>query len=235
MQDDPWLYRGIPGLLVFFSFALTFVAILRNQPDLSGFSDLLHNIIQSFRPDQYGLPVSAALILLAMALLYFVAVRVFRQSATLAVALAAFAILPIYSGLTHWSHSEQRNHYFGYWFGHDMFTPPFGIYPNMARDAIVFGGTDPGRFVPTYMIFCESFTPDNDKPSFDPAFDRRDCYLITQNALADSTYLQYLRAQYFRSHAAGPAVLSGIAARHRRAQGGLHHQHRGSYCLRFAG
>jgi tetratricopeptide (TPR) repeat protein len=33
----------------------------------------------------------------------------------------------------------------------------------------------------------------------DPNFDRRDVYLITQNALADGTYLQYLRAQYFRS------------------------------------
>jgi tetratricopeptide (TPR) repeat protein len=98
----------------------------------------------------------------------------------------------------HWSHSEQRNHWFGYWFGHDMFTPPYGIYPEMTRNAILFGGTDPGRFVPTYMIFCESFVPPSCKP-MDPNFDRRDVYLITQNALADGTYLQYLRAQYFRS------------------------------------
>ena len=33
----------------------------------------------------------------------------------------------------------------------------------------------------------------------DPDFNRRDVYLITQNALADGPYLQYLRAQYFRS------------------------------------
>ena len=31
------------------------------------------------------------------------------------------------------------------------------VYPEMTRDAILFGGTDPGRFCPTYMIFCESF------------------------------------------------------------------------------
>ena len=31
------------------------------------------------------------------------------------------------------------------------------IYPEMARDAVLFGGMDPGRFNPTYMIFCESF------------------------------------------------------------------------------
>lgn len=33
----------------------------------------------------------------------------------------------------------------------------------------------------------------------DPDFDRRDVYLITQNALADSTYLNYIRAHYNRS------------------------------------
>ena len=29
----------------------------------------------------------------------------------------------------------------------------------MDRNTILFGGTDPGRFCPTYMIFCESFIP----------------------------------------------------------------------------
>jgi tetratricopeptide (TPR) repeat protein len=72
------------------------------------------------------------------------------------------------------------------------------VYPEMARNTILFGGTDPGRFCPTYMIFCESFVPPKDKP-MDPNFDRRDVYLITQNALADGTYLDYLRSQYFRS------------------------------------
>ena len=33
----------------------------------------------------------------------------------------------------------------------------------------------------------------------DPDFDSRDVYLITQNALADGTYLQYIRAHYNRS------------------------------------
>jgi hypothetical protein len=80
-----------------------------------------------------------------------------------------------------------------------MFTPPFGVYPQMTRDAILFGGTDPGRFCPTYMIFCESFTPHQDQPKEDQKFDRRDVYIITQNALADGTYLQYIRSQYNRS------------------------------------
>jgi Flp pilus assembly protein TadD len=139
------------------------------------------------------------------------------------VTLALFAILPVYSGLSHWFHSEQRNHWFGYWFGHDMFTPPFVgpdgqltydaslreaaakgpkgmmVYPEMARDAVLFGGTDPGRFCPTYTIFCESFIPHDCQPEQDQHYDRRDVYIITQNALADNTYLDYIRAQYNRS------------------------------------
>ena len=53
------------------------------------------------------------------------------------------------------------------------------------------------------MIFCESLVPPKDKPMH-PNFDRRDVYLITQNALADGTYLDYLRAQYFRSAQVDP-------------------------------
>jgi len=74
----------------------------------------------------------------------------------------------------------------------------------MTKDAILFGGTDPGRFCPTYIIFCESFTPHRCQPAQDQNFDRRDVYIITQNALADGTYLCYLRAQYNRSEQIDP-------------------------------
>ncbi len=198
LQNDRLLSFGLPGLFVLCSLMLTIATILQDQFSLGGCSNFFHNLVQAFRPEQYGLPIYAALILFGMALLFFVWVWALRQKAPLGIALIAFATIPCYSAMTHWAHSEQRNHWFGYWFGHDMFTPPFGIYPEMARNAIEFGGTDPGRFVPTYMIFCESFTPRGCKP-MDPNFDRRDAYLITQNALADGTYLQYLRAQYFRS------------------------------------
>jgi hypothetical protein len=73
------------------------------------------------------------------------------------------------------------------------------VYPEMARDAVLFGGTDPGRFCPTYTIFCESFIPHDCQPEQDQHYDRRDVYIITQNALADNTYLDYIRAQYNRS------------------------------------
>jgi tetratricopeptide (TPR) repeat protein len=198
LQNDRLLSFGIPGLFALFSFGVTIFALLEGRLDFKGFSNFFHNLTQSFSPDQYGLPIYAGLILLGMALVFFCSVWVFRTKTPIGIALAVFIALPSYSFLTHWSDNEQRDHLFGYWFGHDMFTPPFGVYPEMTRNTILFGGTDPGRFVPTYMIFCESFVPSSGKP-MDPNFDRRDVYLITQNALADGTYLQYLRAQYFRS------------------------------------
>jgi hypothetical protein len=84
------------------------------------------------------------------------------------------------------------------------------IYPEMDRNTILFGGTDPGRFCPTYSIFCDSFIPHNCQPVQDQKFDRRDCYLITQNALADGTYLEYLSAQYDRSQQIDPPFFSRL-------------------------
>lgn len=129
---------------------------------------------------------------------------------SLALVLPLFLLIPVDSILSHWSDNEQRGHLFGFWFGHDMFEPgrdagapaPKGkdgkpLYESMARHAVLYGGTDPGRFCPTYMIFAESFIPPKDRR--DPGFDRRDVCIITQNALADNTYLDYIRAHYHRS------------------------------------
>lgn len=60
--------------------------------------------------------------------------------------------------------------------------PTPGYPPPMGTNAIFFGGTDPGRFVPTYMIYCAKV--------------RTDVYLITQNALADNTYMSVMRDLY---------------------------------------
>lgn len=136
--------------------------------------------------------------------------------------LAVFALVPIYSILSHWRENEQRGHLFGFWFGHDMFTPPFKggdgkpLYPPMERHAVLFGGTDPGRFNPTYMIFCESFLPPELRR--DPEFDRRDVYLITQNALADPPYLNYIRAHYNRSAQIDPPFFSELLRGPREAE-----------------
>jgi tetratricopeptide (TPR) repeat protein len=202
-------------------------------------SSLPHWIAQSFAPGQHGSAVLASLMLVGMTLVFLASLFIYNQRAPLGVALALFALLPLYSGMSHWFKSEQHNHWFGYWFGHDMFTPPFVgpdgnltydatlreaaaqgphgkmVYPEMARDAVLFGGTDPGRFCPTYTIFCESFIPHDCQPEQDQHYDRRDVYIITQNALADNTYLDYIRAQYNRSAQIDPPFfqnfLSGSA------------------------
>jgi tetratricopeptide (TPR) repeat protein len=198
-------------------------------------SQLPHHIAQAFAPGQYGLPVFANLILLAIPVILLGALLVYRRRGPVLILLCLFTAMPLWSGLTHWYNSEQRNHWFGYWFGHDMFTPPYLdngrlsydnvrraallkdpknarlIYPEMARNTILFGGTDPGRFCPTYSIFCDSFIPHRCQPEQDQKFDRRDVYLITQNALADGTYLDYLRSQYNRSKQIDPPFFSELS------------------------
>ncbi len=164
----------------------------------------LIDLKSQFPVDRYN-----AIFALILAAVVAGAVLYYRVRAPLHIVLAVFSLLPIHSVLAHWSDNEQRGHLFGYWFGHDMFTPPYGIYPEMEKNAVLYGGTDPGRFNPTYMIFCESFLPASKKPR-DPKFDRRDVYLITQNALADTTYLEYIRAHYNRSAQKDPYFFSNF-------------------------
>jgi tetratricopeptide (TPR) repeat protein len=224
-KEEPMLAYGVPGFFAALSLVPTILALtsLNKSFNFSGLPDTIQGIADAFKPMHYGLPVLAALVLLGLGVIFLVALGVYRNRAPLIITLAVFAIMPSYSIFTHWFDNEQREHWFGYWFGHDMFTPPVTgpdgkltydpkvraemakgpngklVYPEMTRDAILFGGTDPGRFAPTYMIFCDSFIKHKHQPIFDQNFDRRDVYIITQNALADPTYLQYIRSQYFRS------------------------------------
>jgi len=94
--------------------------------------------------------------------------------------------------------AEQNGHDFGWQFGNYQLRgieaireelkegeepPPSESYPpEMDQNAIFFGGTDPGRFVPTYMIYSAKV--------------REDVFLITQNALADNTYMAVMRDLY---------------------------------------
>ena len=96
-------------------------------------------------------------------------------------------VLPVYGLFVNYDFCSQRGKWFGWEFGHK-------ILKDMPPGSILFGGTDPGRFVPTYMIFSESFEPAAHKK--DPDFDRRDIYIITQNALVDVFYWKTLRDQY---------------------------------------
>lgn len=82
---------------------------------------------------------------------------------------------------------SQRGRWFGWEFGHDMLK-------DLPKGSVVFGGTDPGRFVPTYMILGESGQPRWAKR--DPDFDRRDLYIITQNGVGEELYRKYLADHY---------------------------------------
>ncbi len=194
-----------------------FIALSFFREDSLKFKQVLTALPRIWAPDQYSLPVLAGLLILGLTVIFTGSLLIYRRRAPLAITLIVFALMPLSSGLSHWAESEQRNHWYGYWFGHDMFTPPYKdkngqpLYPEMAKDTILFGGTDPGRFCPTYMIFCESFIPHSCQPLLDQKFDRRDVYLITQNALADGTYLNYLRAQYYRSQQIDPPFFSELA------------------------
>ena len=94
--------------------------------------------------------------------------------------------------------AEQSGHDFGWQFGAYMLEGAHAILPELSEDeeplpdpfypppmaehAVLFGGTDPGRFVPTYMVYGVGMRPD--------------VYVLTQNALADPTYMNVERDLY---------------------------------------
>jgi len=182
----------------------------------------LYEVLFTFNETVFTILRTATLLSLGISAGFLVLVILQRERAFLTPFLALFALIPFDTALSHWADNEQRGHYFGFWFGHDMFEPGANtsaasapkdkdgkpIYPPMTRDAVLFGGTDPGRFCPTYMVFAESFTSPEDRRN--PNFDRRDVYVITQNALADNTYLDYIRAHYNRSAQIDPPFFQGM-------------------------
>jgi tetratricopeptide (TPR) repeat protein len=94
------------------------------------------------------------------------------------------SLLPLWSNF---DACNQAGHWFGYNYGADMMRP-------MDKNAVYFGGSDPGRFVPTFMAFVES--QQDNRWKREPGFDRRDVTVITQNALCDTYYSHYIRDQY---------------------------------------
>jgi len=174
----------------------------------SGLGLLVHGLAEAFRHPSFTAPVHAiyaAFFVFVLAVVFLAVVLLNRVRLRPEFVLVSFALMPLFAPLSHWAANEQRGHIFGFWFGHDMFEPPFELYPSMTHNAVLYGGTDPGRFCPTYMIFCESFIKPQQRRN--PAFDRRDVYIITQNALADGTYLNYIRAHYNRSTQIDPPFL----------------------------
>ena len=195
---------GVAILVALFELAVTLNKEFAVMEDTAGEPvGIFGSIVAALGQGLNFFPVVSGLLLVAVAVGFLLVLVVGQKRLFLGGMVAVLAFVPVQSILSHWADNEQRGHMFGFWFGHDMFTPPFKgkdgqpIYPEMTRDAVLYGGTDPGRFNPTYMIFSESFTPPEDRTNKE--FDRRDVVLITQNALADGTYLNYIRAHYNRS------------------------------------
>ncbi len=221
-QYDKYRKWALGGAAIASAIALI-VLVLRidfifgNRTDVSGINLVFHGLGQALKHGQNTLDVYPGVFLLTLTVAFLVLTLISISRFRLGAALVLFALMPTSLIVSHWADNEQHDHRFGFWFGHDMFTPPFNVYPEMARDTVLFGGTDPGRFCPTYMIFCESFIPPEKK--FDPKYDRRDVYIITQNALADGTYLSYIRAHYNRSTQIDPPFFQNFF--HLRALGFL--------------
>ena len=233
-QYERWRQYVLYGALGSAALAL-FMVVVTYQGESAGinFHSQLFDLVPSHSPLVRFISTFSLALAVAAVLILFLN----RTKAPMVPLLALFAILPFRSAISHWEENEQRGHYFGYWFGHDMFRPPFKdpatgklsydtkrreellkdaaqaklVYPEMERDTVLYGGTDPGRFNPTYMIFCESLIPPSKRNFMDPEFDRRDVILITQNALADGTYLQYIRAHYNRSTQIDPPFFTDLA------------------------
>jgi tetratricopeptide (TPR) repeat protein len=117
----------------------------------------------------------------------YVLARLMSERPALRYAAYALPLLPLWTSIHNAPLASQRDHWFGWHYGHDMLK-------DLPKDAFVFGGTDPGRFVPTYMILGESFVDPKDRR--DPNFDRRDLVIVTQNALADAFYQKYIHDHY---------------------------------------
>jgi hypothetical protein len=82
------------------------------------------------------------------------------------------AVLEIWGALYYFGHADEK---YSAAFGND-------IIHSIPAGSIYFGGTDPGRFLVTAL--------EKSQVNGDPFF------VLTQNALADSTYLDYVRSLY---------------------------------------
>ncbi|MDA8019748.1 MAG: DUF2723 domain-containing protein [Thermoanaerobaculia bacterium] len=110
-----------------------------------------------------------------------------RSRSAGAVGLVVVAGLPVLAFGHNLDSCSQRGHDFARRYGVDMLS-------QLPPGSVLFGGSDAGRFVSTWMILGESFEPARHR--YEPDFDRRDLYLITQPQLPARFYHYYIRDHY---------------------------------------
>lgn len=137
---------------------------------------------------------AAMLIGISLALFLSVVVALKPAKAPVLWSCVVLLSLPLIPLTRNWRDCNLHSNDFAYLFGHHIFEPGGGYTP-MEKKSVLFGGTDDARFVSTYMIFCESQVATQYRFQ-DKQFDRSDVYILAQNALADNTYMSYIRDQY---------------------------------------
>jgi hypothetical protein len=93
-KEDKLLSYGVPGFFGALSLVPTIMALtsLRGPLTFVGLSDTMQGIADAFKPMHYGLPVLAALVLLALGLIFLVALGVYKNRAPLIITLAVLAL-----------------------------------------------------------------------------------------------------------------------------------------------
>ena len=195
-KDQAWL--GSIALTFFFTGAV-FLALLNPEPDVQSMFIARVQLLQSIAA--FALFLGYGLMLGLAFIGSLTKTRSILICGALILMLPALPILKnVYDKelIRTYGGSDMQGHNFGWQFGNYQLCgaqaitaelksgePPLpnpDYPPEMEKDAIFFGGTDPGRFVPTYMIYSAKVRPD--------------VYLITQNALADNTYMHVMRDLY---------------------------------------
>ncbi len=150
---------GVAAALALSTLADTTQTIFGDKPDMSGFHLFFYALSRAFKRDQYALPLYAGMILLGLGVAFMLITFWSRARPRIYLALGLFTLLPVHSILSHWADNEQRGHLFGFWFGHDMFTPPLWDLSEDDEGRGFVWGNRPRAFLPNVHDFLREFHP----------------------------------------------------------------------------
>jgi bacteriorhodopsin len=134
-----WIGYGISLTLAFLftRYQLYREAVMFGSAVASGLAlyGLAVTLTESRNPSFIATAILGLLITLALIVLLFMN----RKTPPAKALLILMLFIPVHTVMGHWWDNEQRGHLFGFWYGHDMFTPPFEdkdgkpLYPEMTK------------------------------------------------------------------------------------------------------